>query len=79
MPDVYVSSYPFLHTARDLGVSYGLVLSYADYLEKTFRGDALSPSHWETRAASVLTRFSQKRIKETWEREHNRRTWASSH
>ena len=66
------ASYPYLAIAKAYNVDYGLVLSYADTLDKTARGQVTDPTYWETKAATELPREVQTMILGIWRMEQRR-------
>lgn len=60
----YLASYPYLRAARALGLDYGLVLTYADALDRRGpHGDWLPGSTiWEREAVMRLTGTEEGRL-----------------
>lgn len=67
------NSYPFLAASRVLGVPYGVVLSFADALEKHIQRKAGDLICWEREAMDKLTEEQRKKIREIYAAERERR------
>lgn len=67
------TSFPYLTLARELGLNYGLVLCYADHLEKSYNSSILELSWFEIEAAYKLTVPQQYQVHRVWLAEHERR------
>lgn len=63
------ASYPFLALARNHGVDYGLVLSFADY---SVAEPGASPTIWQERAIAELPALVKKAIIKTVKLESSR-------
>jgi hypothetical protein len=66
------ASYPYLALSRRLGVPYGTVLLYADYIQKVATEGIDSHTLPELKARDKLSGDQQKAVIEVWKVERDR-------